>query len=248
MKKLFLILTTICLMGSVWAEEFSLQGKKDNGGNTKLKVGIAMPMGDFASHDGVWVLQSGEHATNVAGYAKRGFNVGIQQRIDLHILGLGLLIEADLFYNEFNADSLLILNSNTEVTPRSFNLPVMIGADIHLPLGDKLALMAEAGIGVNFRYVTKWEDQGDLLGLVTAGYSNRYNVANSVAYKAGVGLLLGNVFSIELQYLNLGAAPLSGTTHWASEVAGILGGDTDIDFNTGSMETSMLNLCIGYRF
>lgn len=246
MKKFFLILTTVCLMGSVWAEGFSLQGKKDDGGNTKLRVGIAMPLGDFASCDGTWVLQSTANIQNVAGYAKKGFNVGLQQNFPL--LGpIDLFFSADLMFNQFHADSLLALNSGTETTPFSFNLPMMIGASLQLPLLGNLAVMAEAAIGLNFCYITKWEYEGDLMGIVGAGYSNRYRVANNVAYRLGAGLMLGKVLSIELQYLNLGSIGQNGTSHVSGNVLG-LSGNTDLDIQTAKLQTNLVNLCLGYRF
>lgn len=184
----------------------------------------------------LWNEESGNK-----GYAGLGFNVGMDVNIPITDFGLGLIVGADFFYNGYNSelkdyykdlvedyeDAMddLGWDSYKLYKGRFMNIPLMVGVNYQLDLSDSFALFAEAAVGPNLRLISKDgmkvvynEVQDNIYSDKPSTYSEikeyiKYNMAVTFGFKAGIGMMINDMFSVSFDYYSLGSAKVKGERH-----------------------------------
>lgn len=216
-----------------------------------LRIGGAMPMGDFAEAkvtkaNGLqkWALSS---ENGKYGGAAFGFNIGALLKFDIpSVEGLGIIASLDLIYNGINSDIedyiVDIANDNNAVTtqPKYLNIPIMVGANYTFPLTEVIGIYGEAALGINLRKITNYT-------IVDVSRDEEikttYDLAKSFSYRIGAGFIFNNRFSIGVDYYVLGSEEVTGKTEYD-----LSAGNGEVKYSGKSLSTNMLLIRCGIMF
>ncbi len=199
--------------------------------------GGAFPMGNFGSDD-----FDSKHTSG----AGTGFNVGMQFNYQLNENGLGLFGEANFNYNGLQSDykddldNYFDIPSSADITYYKFlNFPISAGLSYTFAANDKVSLLCNAGLAVNFCKTTDFvAEYNDNKGKISA------DMMTSFGFKIGGGVLLNNKVTIEVNYFGLGSPDLKTTIKFIED-----GEVTYKDKETyKSKDIAILNLTVGFRF
>jgi opacity protein-like surface antigen len=210
-----------------------LTAKTYSQGNVSIHFGPSFPVSDFASDD---------MDNDDAGGAAIGLNVGLQYVYPLSESGLGIFGGIDFVYNGLKKDvkddaeklyeSMGINNADIKFY-KYINVPITAGLNYSYQADDKLGVFANAGLAVNFLKVTDLEVKA--MGTTV---TTEMDLANSIGFKIGGGILINNKTSISVDYLGLGKHDIEGQ-------ASTTGYSEDFD---GELKVDIITLTLGIKF
>lgn len=196
-----------------------------------IHFGPSIPLSDFALED----LDNED-----AGGAAIGLNVGLQFIYPVTDFGLGIYGGIDFNYNGLTKDvkndieeyyeNMGIINADIKFY-KYLNLPITAGLNYTFQANEKVGLFANAGLVVNSLKITDME-----LKTHRQAVSAKMDVANSIGFKIGGGMIINQKVSISIDYLGLGKHNIKG------EVKTI---DYSEDIE-GEMKIDLLNLTLGF--
>lgn len=202
-------------------------------GKVSIHFGPSFPVSDFASDD----LDDEDD-----GGAAVGLNVGLQYIYPLSESGLGIFGGIDFNYNSLKKDvkddieelyeSMGINNADIKYY-KYINVPVTAGLNYTYKADDKIGVFANAGLALNFLKITDME-----LKVNGQTVTTEMNLANSIGFKIGGGILINQKISISIDYLGLGKHDIEGkvkTTGYSEDIDG----EGKVDF---------LTLTLGIKF
>jgi hypothetical protein len=139
-----------------------------------------------------------------------GINAGMEYSYRFPDKGIGVFTAIDFMYNGISKDYKeevekyeLPLMGATPEYHEYYNIPFSTGVHYAYRLNDNLVLSSNAGLTVNCLIITDLD-----LGL----YKFSTEPAFSIGGRVGVGLIINNRVSINLDYLGLGSHTLNVTT------------------------------------
>ncbi len=257
MNKRFILIAVLMLASiSVFAQaQFSLYG------------GGAFPMGKLKAGElkdkspEKWALinEKGDQ-----GYAGIGFNVGMEILFPISSVdGLGITLGADFFYNSYNSELKEWVSDSEDAAnefydsysfkkPRIMNAPIMLGVRYLYEVNDAFGVFAEAGLGVNMRFISKFKEEASYDNpyygySVESTITAKYKTAATFAFKIGAGIMLAEHFSIGVDYYGLGSSKVNADYTFEETIDGV--SDTEKDkFKSKALRCSELALRIGYHF
>ena len=216
--------------------------------------GIGLPNGKFGGDESnELVLFGGKE-----GGAALGLNVGfkILQPISPE---LSWFVSADVFYNGLHSDIKDDIDDSfdeVEKTPSYINVPVMGGVNYSIAeLGTGVTLWAEAGLGLNFRYVNGLNAYDK--GVTTIGgddynfkdeYEYTFDSKFMVAFQLGAGVKINDQFTIGLNYYSLGSDKMSYTAKRELTIGGDSDSDKIDDKTDKKLSTSLIGVRVGFCF
>ena len=169
-----------------------------------IYIGGVMPLSDYG--DGTFSDFGLINGSSEKGGAGLGFTIGAKYRMPL-TSGLSVMFTGDIMFNSLK-DTITGDNDGSNSTnPNYINVPLMAGLNYEHSLGGSLSIYAEAGAGLNIRFITDYE--GAFAGLVSATAS--YDPAFTFAYQGGIGLKFNDKYSIGVNYYASGKADVKGT-------------------------------------
>lgn len=201
-------------------------------GNFQIHAGASFPVMEFASDDD----------DEEAGGAAAGLNVGIQYIYPLSDNGLGLFGGVDLTYNGLQGDikdqtedyyEFLGISNPDIKFYKYINVPVTAGLNYTYQPGDKIGVFANAGLALNFLKITDME--------VTANgetVTSEQELANSIGFKIGGGILINEKTSISVDYYGLGK----------HDIEGVVKSDLFSDDFDGEQKVDLITLTVGFKF
>lgn len=201
--------------------------------NVSIHFGPSFPVSDFASDD----IDDVD-----AGGAGVGVNVGLKYVYPLSSNGLGLFAGIDFNYNGLKKDVRDDVEEQFEAMGISdvsykfykyINIPVTAGLDYSYQADDKIGVFANAGLALNFLKLTDME-----IELNGQTVTTKMDLASSIGFKIGGGILINDKTSISIDYFGLGEHDLEG------EVSS--GSNTDDIDTQGKID--LLTLTIGFKF
>lgn len=192
------------------------------------------------------------------GDADMGFNLGIKVKYNIPKLkGLGLMATADVFFNTSNDFELKEIDDDDFILHTTehqcyINVPLMLGVNYNLALGNNFGIWAEAGIGANLRMITdqsySFEAALSTLGEVEVISTWDYQNSIDMAFQVGIGMMIMDKVSLGVHYYNLGNSDVMGIcdTKYITPIGTYTdGGDL---LNYGKLNTSMFVFRLGYHF
>lgn len=212
---------------------FTLITKTYSQGNVSIHFGPSFPVSDFASDD---------MDDEDAGGAGLGLNVGLQYIYPLSESGLGLFCGIDINYNGLKKDvkddveelyEAMGINNPDIKYNKYINIPLTAGLNYTYQADDKIGVFANAGLAVNFMKITDMELKGNGQTVTT-----EMDLANSIGFKIGGGILINQKTSISIDYLGLGVHDIEGEVKTT-------GYSEDID---GEVKVDLLTLTLGFKF
>jgi opacity protein-like surface antigen len=148
--------------------------------------------------------------------------------------------------NDWEAD----FNDFTMKTPKYLNAPLMVGANYTYDINQKLGIYGEAGLGANFRYITKLElegkqsYQGDTYKYIG---ENEYDPTFTFAYQLGAGIEVSKSMTIGVNFYNLGSGKVSGKFKEKVSYNGSSDSDSE-KFKYKRVTPTMVMLRVGFKF
>ncbi len=257
----FIALGLLLLVGSVGFAQ-------TNG--LSIHVGGSMPVGGFGKTDNAFSSSGSNFLGNNSGHAGAGMglNIGLkaQYGIPLPILGsLKLMATADLMYNGMKSEASDAINNVGDMVggtinelknfdpsaPAFYNVPLMVGANFTFIDILVFKLFVEAGVGVNFRFISDMErtvNLGSTLGEV--GFKTDFDTKSTFAFQVGVGVCLFKRVSLSFNYYNLGKSEITGTADFVSNLGSLPENVKDrfTSFSNGETGNSMFLLRLGFHF
>ena len=196
-------------------------------------LGPSFPLDKFASDN---------MDDNKAGSAAIGFNLGLQYLYNFEKNGLGLFIGLDFNYNGLKKDvrdsfekdfeDMGIYNAEFKYY-KYLNIPVSAGLHYTFQADKKIALLANLGLAANFMKIT---DMTVKVGNITT--TMKFDLATSIGFKTGAGILINKKTSITANYLYLGKHDVNATIK--SNLP-----NEKID---GEQKVDLLTLTLGFMF
>lgn len=183
----------------------SLTFKTYSQGHVSIHFGPSFPVLDFGS-DNI--------SDEDAGGADIGFNFGLQYTHPISDKGLSIFGGVDFSYNGLQKDATndikeiyesLGINNAEYKFYKYINIPITAGLNYTYQPEDKLGVFVNAGIALNFCKMTDMEMtyNGRLV-------STEMDLAHSIGFKLGAGVLINQKVSISLDYLGLGIHEFQG--------------------------------------
>ena len=202
-------------------------------GNVSIHFGPSFPVSDFALDD----LDDDD-----AGGAAVGLNVGLQYIYPVSESGLGIFGGIDFNYNGLKKDvkddiedlwaSIGINNADVKYY-KYINVPITVGLNYTYQADDKIGVFANAGLALNFLKITDME-------LTANGQTVtvEMDLANSIGFKIGGGILINQKTSISIDYLGLGKHDIEGK---------VKDDDSSMDFDY-EQKVDLVTLTLGFKF
>ena len=222
LKIIALILLSVCFATKTYSQ-----------GNFSIHLGPSFPVSDFASDD---VDDDG------AGGAAVGLNVGFQYVYPLAESGLGIFGGIDFSYNGLKKD----VKDNTEELFESIgfydldikyykhiNVPITAGLNYTYQADEKIGVFANAGLAVNLLIITDMVVDSDVPPLTA-----EMDLAYSIGFKVGGGILINQKYSVSVDYLGLGKHDIEGEVKF----------DGTYEEYDGDLKVDLLTLTLGYKF
>lgn len=228
------------------------------------------PLGDLRK----WALTNIKEGTD--GYAGIGFNVGFDVTVNLPVEGLGIFGGIDFFFNanksalsscldEYARNEVKVKDYVSEVKynkPNFMNIPILFGVNYLHNFNNIVGIWGEAGIGPNFRLISRFEkerefntavteelDNGELVLSIQEKTGYKYKSAVTLGFKLGAGVMLWDRMSIGLDYYYLGSAKIEAT-----KILELNGNDYAYSYSEktikgdNSISASELVVRVGYHF
>jgi len=202
-------------------------------GNVLIHFGPSFPVLDFAS---------GDLDDEDAGGATVGLNMGLQYIYPLSESGLGLFGGIDFNYNGLKKtvkddveelyESMGISNADYKFY-KYINIPITAGLNYTYQADDEIGVFANAGLALNFLKITDME-----IEVNGQTVTQEMDLANSIGFKLGGGILINKKTSISIDYFGLGKHDIEGTVKTS-------GYSEDID---GEGKVDLLTLTLGFKF
>lgn len=202
-------------------------------GNVSIHFGPSFPVSAFASDD----IDDED-----AGGAAVGFNVGLQYIYPLSESGLGLFGGIDFSYNGLKKDvkdhveemyeSIGIFNAEYKFY-KYINIPVTAGLNYTYLADEKIGVFANAGLALNFLKITDMEIEVNGQTVTT-----EMDLANSIGFKIGGGILINQKTSISIDYYGLGKHDIEGKVK-------LNGFSEDVE---GEGTIDLITLTLGFKF
>ena len=205
-----LIITTLLLCTSISRAQYSTP---ESGAAFTINFIGTMPMGDFAKATtpptlfAPSIYNFGNCGNAVIG-GGLGFKGGYQ-----FSFGMGIFISADAMWNQLNKDMLTCYSFRKMTKPNYLNFPILLGLDYKCHFGKVFGLYAEGAAGIGLFFVTPEGWEGNL---------TNYKLSTAFAYEGGLGILLGDHFSIGAHYYMCGQHKISTKNNQASYMQPIL--------------------------
>jgi len=187
-----LIIATLLLGTGISRAQFNTP---DAGGSFTLNFIGTMPMGDFAETSYVpTLIAPSVYAFNGCGNATFGGSLGFKAGYQFGF-GLGIFVTADAMWNQLNKDMRVSYNNRSKTKPNYINFPIMLALDYKCYFGDVFGLYAEGGAGSGLLFTTPegWSDN-----------MTEYKLSAAFAWEGGLGILLGEHFSLGVHYYMCG--------------------------------------------
>ncbi len=173
-----------------------------------IYLGGVHPVGSFFSTDNSISVYDQLIAgpPNLYNGATIGASVGMRytysfQKTKLENKGVGIFINAELYWNSLNSDFRNEYDDAGKIKPCYLNVPINMGLSYTYYFGkdDFVGIFAEAGAGVNLFKRTNegWEDNA-LYGII------KYDLTTSFGCSAGLGIILDKKISLGFYYNYLG--------------------------------------------
>ena len=222
--------------------------------NVYLNLGGAIPTGDFADGDETGFGLVSEDFTE--GGAGMGFTAGLKFKFNTGLKGLGVVLSLDGIYNGLNSDVRDVFedmeneyeedyNDVKLRTPKYINVPLMVGANYTYDIKPQFGIYGEAGLGVDFRYITNLE-----LEVKDSGYkasiTDEYDPTFTFAYQLGAGVEINHKLTVGVNFYNLGSGKVSGKEKIKESWDGYSDTDTD-KFKFKRVTPTIVMLRIGIR-
>jgi opacity protein-like surface antigen len=199
-----------------------------------ISVGLANPLSDFGS----------ENLNNEdAGGAALGFSAGIKYTHQLSDNGIGLFAGLDFNYNnltknvqndiEESFEDAGILGADYDYYSY-LNIPLSTGLNYTYAANEKVALFGNAGVSFNLLNITDFVIESGGTTVTT-----EFDLANSVGFRIGGGVLFSESISVAIDYYGLGSHDVNGE----ARTAGLPPEDLD-----GDIAVNMLTIRLGYSF
>lgn len=201
--------------------------------NIFFHFGPSIPVLDFGSDD----LDNED-----AGGAAIGLNIGLQYIYPLAESGFGIFTGIDFNYNGIKKDvkhdieelyeDMGIINAEIRYY-KYINVPITAGLNYSYQADEKIGVFANAGLALNFLKITDMELKANGQTVTT-----KMDLASSLGFKVGGGILINKKTSVSVDYLGLGKHDIEGkvtTTGYSEDIDG----EGKIDF---------LTLTIGIKF
>ncbi|MBR1513636.1 MAG: hypothetical protein IJ622_05015 [Bacteroidales bacterium] len=135
-------------------------------------------------------------------------------------------------------------------TPKYLNVPLMVGANYTYDINQKLGIYGEAGLGANFRYITKLEMDGKETyqgETYKVNVSVEYDPTFTFAYQLGAGIEINKSMTVGVDFYNLGAGKVSGKMKEKESYNG--SSETDSEkFKYKRVTPTMVMLRVGFKF
>lgn len=190
------------------------------------------PLGDLSK----WALDNIKDGKY--GYASIGFNLGFDVTVALPVEGLGIFGGVDFFYNSNKSalEECLSDYANYEIqtgyyvsdvktyTPNFMNIPILFGVNYLHNFSDVFGIWCEAGVGPNFRFITKSEKRteystpidvmlpdGEIVTIIDKTVGFKYKNAVTLGFKVGAGIMLWDCMSLGIDYYYLGNSKIEAT-------------------------------------
>jgi len=223
---IFISLSLILLASVAYSQE-------TRKGIFSVSVGPSVPLSDFASDD----LNA-----DGAGGSGVGLNIGVQYVYPLSQNGLGIFAGIDFNYNGLSKD---VKDEFEEIFKgigftsldikfsKYINIPITTGLVYSFQADEKIGVFANAGLAFNLLRITDLVVKSDLPTI-----SSETDLAFSVGFKIGGGILINKKYSVSINYLGLGK----------HNVEGIAKGDGIYDEFSGEQKVDLLNLKFGVAF
>ena len=203
-----------------------------NMGQGTAKKTTDYPLGDLTK----WALTNIKEGTD--GYAGIGFNIGFDVTVNLPVEGLGVFGGIDFFWNgnksalsncleEYARNEVKVYDYVSEVKynkPNFMNIPILFGLNYLHNFNNIVGIWGEAGIGPNFRLISRYEKEREYNTAMTIILPNeeavtciqersgaKYKSAVTLGFKLGAGVMLWDRMSIGLDYYYLGSAKIEAT-------------------------------------
>ena len=225
----------------------------------EVSLGTSFPLGDFQGGDFNRYTGGSNYALfdkGDKGGSDYGFNVSGGLSIPTKLNNLSVCLRGDIHltlldskvndYLDLNADYLGATYGGTfetKRTPSYINIPIMAGLRYAIPLRENLALFFEAEAGLNFRFITKYKVQSDDIMLEL-----RYESANTLALRFGVGLKVARFLSVQMAYYDLGKSAVQATTE-ATNNSASAGQYTKVDVYEGDeLHISLITIGATFHF
>ena len=204
--------------------------------NFSIHAGVAYPLSDFASED---------INNDKAGGAATGFNIGLKYTYQLSDNGLGLFAGLDFNYNGLTKDSkndikelfesIGVVNADYTFF-KYYNIPISAGLNYTYEANEKVDLFANAGLTFNLLKVSNFVIEADRFKITT-----EIDLANSIGFKIGGGILINKKMSIAIDYWGLGNHNLNGE----SKGEGLAVRSEEID---AVQKVDLFTMTLGYNF
>ncbi|MCK4700399.1 MAG: hypothetical protein KAT38_08690 [Bacteroidales bacterium] len=204
MKKLKLI-ATLVLLFFVTSNAFSQ-------GDFFIHFGPSFPMSDFADDD---IFNDDASGADV------GLSVGVLLVYPLTKSGLGLFCGFDFNYNCLKKDVKdhikKMLPDDANITYHKYlNYPVSAGLNYGFQADEEVSFIGNIGLTANFSNTTDYVIEAD-----NEDYRAEFDLAKSIGFKIGAGILLKNKTSIEINYFGLGKHDLTGRIRYDGAIGKI---------------------------
>jgi opacity protein-like surface antigen len=227
MKSFKFLVSTILFVSIAFIQSYSQS-------SFNIHLGPSIPLSDYSSEN----IDNDD-----AGGAGIGIDLGLQYTYQLTESGLGLFAGIDFNYNGLKKDVKDDIEQMFEdygITSgdfthyKYFNIPISAGLIYKYDADDKISLIGNAGLTINFLKVSDFilEVNGDR-------FTTEFDLSNSVGFKIGGGILINSRTSIMIDYLALGRHDLNGKM----SASGVPSEDID-----GEQKIDMLTITVGLRF
>ena len=198
-KTIFIVLICSCLTFTTMAQSKT---------GISVYLGGIQPVGSFFSTDNsaYWYDQLVAGTPTYYNGASIGALIGLRytysfQKTKLADKGLGIFINADLYWNTLNSDFRNEYDDAGKQKPCYLNVPINMGINYTYYLGDDdfVGIFAEASAGIDLFKRTNegWTDN-------SAYEITKYDLTTSFGCSAGLGVILGKTISLGIYYNYLG--------------------------------------------
>lgn len=236
MKKTKLIVAAVAAM---------VMGLGTLNAQTTVYLGGVMPLDNYSDGSITNIALTNGNSEN--GAAAFGFTVGAKYRMPL-AKGLSAFVSADFMFNGLRDTITTYNDGDDDQNSNYINVPVMVGLNYEYNLGHAAAIYAEAGLGLNMRFITDFASTTTVAGIAGATTTVNYDPAYTFAWQAGAGIKLQGKYSIGVNYYALGKADVKGSASVSGNVAGISGSTSSYDYTAGSLNPGLLTIRLGYDF
>lgn len=172
----------------------------------ELQIGLANPQGKFADDNENNFLYKG------SGLANSGIFLGYKLLSPLNSSGLYWTFNLGIMYNNLEKGYKEELEEDLEdakdyTLQKYINIPMLFGLQYESNITEGMSLFGEAGLGLNILKITNYSyefgDDADIFYPIE--FLESYKPSAQLGIKIGGGIVLGEKYTISLNYLALGS-------------------------------------------